>query len=44
MRIGNILILKNKAFLDGVRLPEIFTLEPNFCLIVHDGNLGDMLT
>ena len=24
-----------------VRLPEIFTLEPNLCLKVYDGNLGD---
>ena len=32
------------AFLDGVRLPEIFTLEPNLRLKVHDGNLEDILT
>ena len=37
-------MLKNKAFLDGVRLPKIFTLKPNFCLKDYDGNLGDMLT
>ena len=24
-----------------VRVPEIFTLEPNLCLKVYDGNLGD---
>ena len=44
MRKGDILILKNKAFLDGVCLPEIFTSEPNLCLNVYYGNLGDMLT
>ena len=32
--IDNILILKNKTFLDEVRLPEIFTLELNLCLKV----------
>ena len=44
IRIGDILTLKNKAFLDGVRLPESFTLEPNLCLKVYDRNLGDMPT
>ena len=44
IRIGDILILKSKAFLDGVCLPEIFTLEIKFCLKVYDGNLGDMVT
>ena len=37
-------MLKNKTFLDGVRFPEIFTLEPNLCLKAYHGNLGDMLT
>ena len=37
-------MLKNNAFLDGIRLSEIFTLELNLCLKVYDGNLGDMLT
>ena len=27
-----------------VRLPEIVILEPNLCLKVYDGNLGEMLT
>ena len=44
IRIGHILILKNKVFLDEFRSPEIFTLDPNLCLKVYDGNLGDMLT
>ena len=34
LRIDDILILKNKAFLYGV----------NLCLKFYDGNLGDMLT
>ena len=32
------------AFLDGFYLPEFFTLEPNLCLKVYEGYLGDMLT
>ena len=44
IRNGDILILNNKAFLDDVHLPEIFTLESNLCLKVYDGNFGDMLT
>ena len=44
LRIGDILILNKKDFLDGVHLPEIFTLEINLCLKVYSGNLGDMLT
>ena len=35
---------KSKAFLDEVRLPEIFILEPNLCLKVYDDNLANMLT
>ena len=44
IRVGEILILKNKTFLDVDLLLKIFTLEPNLCLKVNDGNLGDMLT
>ena len=44
LRTGDILILKNKAFLDGVHLPEMFTLEINLCLKVFNGNVGDILT
>ena len=38
-----VLILNNKAF-DGVRLPEILTLEPRLCLKVQDGNRREILT
>ena len=43
IRIGDILILKNNAFLGGVPLPEVFTLQRNLCLKVYNGNLEDML-
>ena len=42
IRTGHILVLKNKAFFDGVHLPEM--LEINLRLKVYDGNLGGRLT
>ena len=44
IRIGNILILKNKVSMIGFGFEFGFTSEPNLCLNVYDGNLGDMLT